>query len=201
MTDSDIANCLNTHCPWSGKPVQADSLTEFKGHIVGFCNTGCRNKFEQAVNQFEELMAAEKSSRLLMHLADRQILFEVRAEGWIPVRGKSRLHGSIELKSRNRLGPMCVAAPMSGSRRTANSIANPWDTHPTCCLHSFNIGCGNLENIQQTRTGWSLSRAQTNLVVKTSIHLCCSSRGFSLYGWFKEEGKFKQVNNSLTNWP
>jgi hypothetical protein len=33
-------------CPWSGDPVSADSLTLYRGEVVGFCNTGCRDKFE-----------------------------------------------------------------------------------------------------------------------------------------------------------
>lgn len=61
MTDSVPANCLNTQCPWSGKPVQADSLTEYKGRVIGFCNTDCRDKFEQAVSRFEELLAEEEN--------------------------------------------------------------------------------------------------------------------------------------------
>lgn len=54
MPELDSNNCINTHCPWSGNPVQADSLTEYKGQVVGFCNTGCRDKFEKAVKAFEE---------------------------------------------------------------------------------------------------------------------------------------------------
>lgn len=57
-----LKNCINTHCPWSGKPVQADSLTEYKGQVVGFCNTGCRDKFKQAVGMFEELLAEKEIS-------------------------------------------------------------------------------------------------------------------------------------------
>ena len=57
-----IEYCINTDCPWSGKPVQADSLTEYKGQVVGFCNTGCRDKFEQAVGKFEELLAKKEIS-------------------------------------------------------------------------------------------------------------------------------------------
>ena len=57
MPTPDTEICINTHCPWSGEPVQADSLTEYKGQVVGFCNTGCRDKFEQAVGKFEELLA------------------------------------------------------------------------------------------------------------------------------------------------
>ena len=29
MPAIDIADCINETCPWSGKPVQADSLTEY----------------------------------------------------------------------------------------------------------------------------------------------------------------------------
>jgi len=49
----DIADCPNDVCPWSGKPVSADSLTTYRGKVVGFCNTGCREKFETAVKAFD----------------------------------------------------------------------------------------------------------------------------------------------------
>lgn len=58
MPDLDIADCINETCPWSGKPVQADSLTEFAGEVVGFCNTGCRDKFETAIRCFEDARAS-----------------------------------------------------------------------------------------------------------------------------------------------
>ncbi|MEM6532958.1 MAG: GNAT family N-acetyltransferase [Myxococcota bacterium] len=51
----------NTHCPWSGKPISNDSLTEFEGRTVGFCNPECRDKFEQAVAHFR---VAAKERRL-----------------------------------------------------------------------------------------------------------------------------------------
>ena len=57
MRPLDIADCINETCPWSGKPVQADSLIEFGGQVVGFCNTGCRDKFESAVRHFEQAKA------------------------------------------------------------------------------------------------------------------------------------------------
>ena len=37
-----LEDCINETCPWSGKPVQADSLTRYRGQVVGFCNPGCR---------------------------------------------------------------------------------------------------------------------------------------------------------------
>ena len=55
----DIADCINETCSWSGKPVQAGSLTEYDGHVVGFCNPGCRDKFENAVRYFEEAKASQ----------------------------------------------------------------------------------------------------------------------------------------------
>ena len=50
----DIADCINKICPWSGQPVQADSLTKYGGHVVGFCNPGCRDRFESAIRHFEQ---------------------------------------------------------------------------------------------------------------------------------------------------
>jgi hypothetical protein len=48
-----LEDCVNTVCPWSGKPVSADSLTLYKGEVVGFCNTGCRDKFDAATAAFD----------------------------------------------------------------------------------------------------------------------------------------------------
>ena len=56
----DIADYINETCPWSGKLVQADSLTEYEGHIVGFCNPGYRDQFESAVRHFEEAKASHQ---------------------------------------------------------------------------------------------------------------------------------------------
>lgn len=52
MPELNIADCINNVCPWSGDPVSADSLTLYRGQVVGFCNTGCRDKFEAATSQF-----------------------------------------------------------------------------------------------------------------------------------------------------
>ena len=59
MPALDIADCINETCPWSGKPVQADSLTEYDGKVVGFCNPGCRDKFEAAIRHFEEAKSSK----------------------------------------------------------------------------------------------------------------------------------------------
>ncbi len=48
-----IEDCINKICPWSGDPVSENSLTIYQGKVVGFCNTGCRDKFEKAIKHFE----------------------------------------------------------------------------------------------------------------------------------------------------
>jgi len=54
MADLKLEDCTNETCPWSGDPVSADSLTHYKGAVVGFCNTGCRDKFEKATAMFDQ---------------------------------------------------------------------------------------------------------------------------------------------------
>jgi hypothetical protein len=53
----DLADCINAVCPWSGKPVAADSLTLYRGSVVGFCNPGCRDKFDKAAGMFNVAIA------------------------------------------------------------------------------------------------------------------------------------------------
>jgi hypothetical protein len=53
MDDLRLEDCVNTRCPWSEDPVSADSLTRYRGKVVGFCNTGCRDKFEAATRMFD----------------------------------------------------------------------------------------------------------------------------------------------------
>ncbi|HEV2677659.1 MAG TPA: hypothetical protein VGV37_24220 [Aliidongia sp.] len=57
----DIADCINETCPWSGKPVSPDSLTLYNGQVVGFCNPGCRDKFEKAIGHFEAAGAVART--------------------------------------------------------------------------------------------------------------------------------------------
>ena len=52
-----LEDALNDSCPWSGKPVSADSLTHYKGEVVGFCNPGCRDKFDAAAGAFDAAIA------------------------------------------------------------------------------------------------------------------------------------------------
>lgn len=55
-----LEDCVNTVCPWSGKPVNADSLTLYRGKVVGFCNTGCRDKFESATRVFDQAIESKE---------------------------------------------------------------------------------------------------------------------------------------------
>ena len=52
-----LADAINDVCPWSGKPVWADSLTHYRGHVAGFCNPGCRDKFVAATGMFDGRIA------------------------------------------------------------------------------------------------------------------------------------------------
>ena len=53
MDELKLLDCVNERCPWSGEPVSADSLTLYRGEVVGFCNTGCRDKFDKAASAFD----------------------------------------------------------------------------------------------------------------------------------------------------
>lgn len=60
-----IEDAINTTCPWSGKPIADGSLTLYRDKVVGFCNPGCRDKFEIAVRHFETALQAE------LHLSEQ----------------------------------------------------------------------------------------------------------------------------------
>jgi hypothetical protein len=53
-----LEDSLNETCPWSGEPVSADGLTTYRGRVVGFCNPGCRDKFEAAISLFDTVVEA-----------------------------------------------------------------------------------------------------------------------------------------------
>jgi hypothetical protein len=55
-----LDQAVNEACPWSGKPVAADALTFYRGAVVGFCNPGCRDKFDSATRHFEAALAARQ---------------------------------------------------------------------------------------------------------------------------------------------
>lgn len=53
----DVSAAINSACPYSGKPVRADSLARIDGRIVGFCNTFCRDKSVSDAAAWPALMA------------------------------------------------------------------------------------------------------------------------------------------------
>jgi hypothetical protein len=60
MTALKLEDCVNEVCPWSGKPVSGDSLTLYRGKVVGFCNTGCRDEFEKATTALDAAIEGKK---------------------------------------------------------------------------------------------------------------------------------------------
>ncbi|MGH6735242.1 MAG: glutathione S-transferase [Methyloceanibacter sp.] len=58
-----IEDCINTACPWSGKPVAPDSLMRYRGRVIGFCCPGCRDKFAKAAVLFDELIDPSELER------------------------------------------------------------------------------------------------------------------------------------------
>lgn len=55
-----LEDAVNETCPWSGDPIAADSLTLYRGAVGGFCNPGCRDKFEKAATAFDLALAARQ---------------------------------------------------------------------------------------------------------------------------------------------
>ena len=55
-----LEECVNQLCPWSGEPVSADSLTRYRGAVVGFCNPGCKDKFEAATQAFDAAIEGKR---------------------------------------------------------------------------------------------------------------------------------------------
>ncbi len=55
------SDAINDVCPWSGDPISPDALTRYRGHVVGFCKTGCRDKFAKAVSHFDSALARSEA--------------------------------------------------------------------------------------------------------------------------------------------
>lgn len=58
----EMADCVNQICPWSGRPVAADSLMSYRGRVIGFCKPGCRDRFARAVAMFDAAIAGKPGS-------------------------------------------------------------------------------------------------------------------------------------------
>ena len=52
-----IEDAVNETCPWSGKPIAADSLTVYRDAVVGFSAPELRDRFKVAVDHFEKAIA------------------------------------------------------------------------------------------------------------------------------------------------
>lgn len=65
MPDHPCPGVANETCPWSGKPVRPDGLTLYRGRVVGFCNPGCRDKFDAATTRFDAALDREAGPTLL----------------------------------------------------------------------------------------------------------------------------------------
>jgi len=59
----ELADCVNSHCPNSGKPVSADGLMHYKSKVVGFCNPDCRDTFKNVILTFEASLVKQRKSR------------------------------------------------------------------------------------------------------------------------------------------
>jgi hypothetical protein len=61
-----IEDVLNETCPWSGKPVKANALTLWDGAVVGFSRPDYRDKFEKAIEHFENARMKRQASILTL---------------------------------------------------------------------------------------------------------------------------------------
>ena len=69
---------VNKTCPWSGDEVSQGALTKYNGTIVGFCNTGCRDKFDRAINMFDNCLGVAGAGPL-----KRNFLLHAQYNSWI----------------------------------------------------------------------------------------------------------------------
>ncbi len=58
-----MAMAVNTKCPFSGEPVNADVASEYKGQKVAFCCAGCKSKFDKATDADKAQLASKVSTK------------------------------------------------------------------------------------------------------------------------------------------
>ncbi len=58
-TSLQLSDCLNQVCPWTGRPVSADGLMQYRGRVVGFCGQGERDRFARAMTVFDAAIAGK----------------------------------------------------------------------------------------------------------------------------------------------
>jgi len=61
-TPLQISDCINQVCPWTGRPISADGLMQYRGRVVGFCSQGERDQFARAVAVFDAAIAGKSGS-------------------------------------------------------------------------------------------------------------------------------------------
>ena len=68
--EAEFQAVINDSCPRSGDAVAADSLAEYRGHVVGFCNPHCRDDFRDNVAErpddtgfFDQIIAGLQQDR------------------------------------------------------------------------------------------------------------------------------------------
>jgi len=70
ISNPDVLS-LNRHCPRSGRPVSSDSIVDYRGYAVGFCNTGCSSDFaaNPKTNRMDSLYFDQLIARQAMRAA------------------------------------------------------------------------------------------------------------------------------------
>ena len=57
--DMDSMAAMNTSCPVSGEPIDAEVTRDFDGQTVSFCCNKCGNKFEKmSMDEKKDMLAA-----------------------------------------------------------------------------------------------------------------------------------------------
>ena len=131
MRALDIADCINEACPWSGEPVQANTLTEYDGHVVGFCNPGCHGQ----VRKRSPLLRGGEgiaSYPMTLHGGSRSLGYRIQTPIRRPVAGEPFRQRGVA----HGLAPVCLRNDRS-TRATPG--ANPID-RPTRQAAS-SLGC------------------------------------------------------------
>ena len=120
MTGAAQSASLNETCPWSGKPVQPDSLILYRGHMVGFCNPGCRDKFAAAVARFDAAIGTEAGPTLLQLAGARAVPVGLREAALVIIDAQEEYRsGGLPLSgiaaAVERLAALLAAARAAGT--------------------------------------------------------------------------------------
>ncbi len=136
MSESSMDECINDRCPWSGEPVSPDSLTLYRGRTVGFCNPGCRDKFDRAIELFEvasnvKELAGGYEQREFKSLKDWAIGRQRLKVYGISIVGESRINDELIASARSYADNV-----LPGAAEAEGEIAGPG----YCILHPGDMG-------------------------------------------------------------